>query len=74
MKRISKNKWTDGEHIYEGTPRTGFKQVGDSKRAKEIVEQIRQRKEDETVVESGPVQLKPVEVLDEKPVDTGVKE
>ena len=43
MKKISKDKWTDGEHLYEGNPKDGFKRIGDEKRAKEIVEAIKER-------------------------------
>ena len=43
MKKISKDKWTDGEHIYEGNPKDGFKKVGDEKRAAEIVKAIKER-------------------------------
>lgn len=43
MKRISKDKWTDGEHLYEGNPKDGFKRIGDEKRAAEIVKAIKER-------------------------------
>ena len=43
MKKISKDKWTDGEHLYSGNPKDGFKRIGDEKRAKEIVEAIKER-------------------------------
>lgn len=58
MKRISHNKWTDGEHIYEGNPKEGFKKVGDEKRAAEIVEAIKERAEDDNVVEASAFELK----------------
>jgi len=68
MKKISHNKWTDGEHLYEGNPRDGFKRIGDEKRAKEIVEAIKQS--NDKVVEGSAFELK----QPKKEVDTEDKE
>ena len=68
MKKITQNKWTDGEHIYEGNPKDGFTKIGDEKRAKEIVEAIRER-----TVDSGEIVAEPVK-MDKKTVDTEDKE
>jgi len=68
MKKISKDKWTDGEHIYEGNPKDGFKKVGDEKRAQEIVEAIKER--DDNVIEASAFELK----KPKKEVDTESQE
>jgi hypothetical protein len=43
MKRISKDKWTDGEHIYEGNPKDGFTKVGNDDLKDEIIAKIKER-------------------------------
>lgn len=43
MKKISKDKWTDGEHIYEGNPKDGFTRVGNDDLKDEIIAKIKER-------------------------------
>jgi len=72
MKRISKDKWTDGEHLYSGNPKDGFTKIGDEKRAQEIVEAIRNREEN-NVVEMEAHSLQAPK-MDKLTVDTDDKE
>lgn len=68
MKKIAKNKWTDGEHMYEGNPKDGFTKIGNGDLKDEIVTRMKDH-----TVDSGQIVAQPVK-MDELPVDTQDKE
>jgi len=43
MKRISKDKWTDGEHLYSGNPKDGFTRIDNDDLKDEIIAKIKER-------------------------------